>query len=229
MPSRQQSLQAVFDYSWERLLPEEGVALAQCSLFQGGFTAAAATAVAHVPLARLLALTQKSLLRVVGNGRFDMHELVRHFAARKLPTLPIDSHAVQTDHARYYALFIQQRANQLENETAVLREIQAEMGNIRAAWQWATRHNQPEILRQALPGLTSFFRLTGAFREAHSLLGQTLRQRSLAAHDRSPAAAGAVSAAQSYFVQRVVNLNEAVQLAQTAITIGEELHNAPCK
>lgn len=228
LPSRQQSLQAVFDYSWERLLPEEGVALAQCSLFQGGFTAAAATAVAHVPLARLLALTQKSLLRVVGNGRFDMHELVRHFAAEKLPTLPIDSHAAQTDHARYYALFIQQRANQLENETAVLREIQAEIGNIRAAWQWATRHNQPEILRQALPGLTSFFRLTGAFREAHSLLGQTLRQlEALPPTTEARLLLGQLSAAQSYFVQRVVNLNEAVQLAQTAITIGEELHNAP--
>ena len=228
LPSRQQSLQAVFDYSWERLSPEEGLALAHCSLFQGGFTAAAAMAVAHVPMTLLRALTQKSLLRAAGNSRFDMHELIRRFAAAKRPNLPIDSHVVQSDHARYYALFIQQRANQLENEPAVLREIQAEMSNIRAAWQWATAHNQLAVLRQALPGLTSFFRLTGAFREAHTLLGQTLRQfETLPPTAETRLLLGQLSAAQSYFVQRVVNLNEAVQLAQTAVTIGEELGNAP--
>ncbi|MFO7683902.1 MAG: tetratricopeptide repeat protein [Chloroflexota bacterium] len=228
LPSRQQSLQAVFDYSWDRLSPEEGVALAHCSLFQGGFTAAAALAVAHAPLARLLALTQKSLLRAMGNGRFDMHELIRHFAAAKLPTQPIDSHAAQTGHARYYAHFIRQRANQLENETAVLREIQAEISNIRAAWQWATAASQLEIVRQALPGLTNFYRLTGAFREAHTLFGHTLRQlEALPPTAEVRLLLGQLSAAQSYFVQRVVNLNEAAPLAQTAVAIGEELHNAP--
>jgi predicted ATPase/DNA-binding SARP family transcriptional activator/Tfp pilus assembly protein PilF len=228
LPSRHQSLQAVFDYSWQRLSPEEGLALAQCSLFQGGFMAAAATAVARVPMALLLALTQKSLLRAVGNGRFDMHELIRHFAAAKLAVLQIDLDAVRTNHARYYALFIEQRANQLENETAVLREIQAEMGNVRAAWQWATTTNQLEIVRQALPGLTSFYRLTGAFREAHTLLGQTLRQlETLPPTAEARLLRGQLSAAQAHFVQRVVNLNEAIQLAQTAVAIGEELHNAP--
>ncbi|MCA9979226.1 MAG: tetratricopeptide repeat protein [Anaerolineales bacterium] len=228
LPSRQQSLQAVFDYSWARLAPEEGLALAQCALFQGGFTAAAATAVAQVPVVQLHALTQKSLLRTSGHGRFHMHELVRHFAATKLPTLPIDSAAVQRKHAHYYAQFVQQRTHLLENDTAVLREIQAEMGNIRAAWQWATAQHQLAVLSEAHPGLMSFYRLTGSFREAYALLKETLQQ--LAAFPTTAVVRllqGQLALAQSYFVQRILNLHEAVQLAQTGIRIGQELDNAP--
>jgi tetratricopeptide (TPR) repeat protein len=228
LPVRQHSLQAVFDYSWARLSAEEGVALAQCTLFQGGFTAAAATAVAQIPPARLHTLSQKSLLRALGQGRFDMHSLIRHFASAKLPSLPLDQARVQTNHAQYYALFLQQRAEQWENDTAVLREIQTDMGNIRTAWQWAVRQHLLQILSDTLPALVSFYRLTGSFREAHRLLAEALQEvAGLPSTAVVRLLQGELSAAQAYFVQRLFSLHEAVQLAQTALDIGAELQHTP--
>ncbi len=69
MPDRHRSLRAVFDYSW-RLLPDrEQRALAQLSVFAGGFDRAAALEVAETRPATLAALVDKSLLRRVSAGR----------------------------------------------------------------------------------------------------------------------------------------------------------------
>jgi len=224
LPARHQSLQAVFAYSWQRLPEEQALTLAQCSVFQGGFAAAAGQAVTGAPFSRLTALAQKSLLRPLGNGRFDMHELIRHFAAEKLALLPENGRAIPARHSDYYLDFLQQRQAQLENETAVLREIQTDMHNIRAAWQWAVQQRQIDALHKAVPALAGFYRLTGLYREAYDAFAQAIH--SLEEASATPplkALLGLLYAEQSYFVERILNLNEAVQLGQKALAVGVEL------
>jgi len=227
LPARHQSLQAVFAYSWQRLPEEEALTLAQCSVFQGGFSAAAGQAVTGAPFSRLTALAQKSLLRPLGNGRFDMHELIRHFAAEKLAQLPQNGRAIPARHSEYYLDFLRQRQVQLENETAVLREIQADIHNIRAAWQWAVQQRQIDTLHKTVTALAGFYRLTGFYREAHDAFAQAISFL-----EKDPAAPplkallGLLYAEQSYFVERILNLNEALQLGQKALALGEELDDA---
>ena len=226
LPSRHQSLQAVFEYSWQRLSAEEALTLAQCSVFWGGFAATAVQAITGVPFARLASLAQKSLLRPLGNGRFDMHELIRHFAADKLAHLQTDDNPVQARHCAYYVDFLRQRQDRLENETAVLREIQTDINNIRAAWQWAVLQPQPDALHTAVTGLSQFYRLVGFYREALDALAQAISSL-----EKAPPARpiqfllGQLYAEQSYFVGRIVNLNEALRLAQKTLTIGQDLND----
>jgi len=102
---RQSTLRATLEWSWDLLGPAEQIALAQCSVFRGGFDRAAAEAVIRLDGARHLAerprsaqaaleaLLDASLLRrEAGSGgapeddaaRLDLLESVRAFAAAML-------------------------------------------------------------------------------------------------------------------------------------------------
>ncbi|HEY0856445.1 MAG TPA: AAA family ATPase [Albitalea sp.] len=91
---RQSTLRHAFDWSWELLSPPEKAALAQLSVFEGGFTLAAAEATLDLaphdaaawPLDVLQSLVEKSLVRRRPDGRFEMLTTVQEYAAEHLRT-----------------------------------------------------------------------------------------------------------------------------------------------
>jgi tetratricopeptide (TPR) repeat protein len=84
LPDRQRSMRAVFDHSW-RLLPErEREAIQALSVFRGGFVRLAAEQVTGVTVRVLMNLIDKSLLQRMATGRYEMHELLRQYAAEGL-------------------------------------------------------------------------------------------------------------------------------------------------
>jgi len=86
--TRQATLKATLDWSWDLLSAEERSALAQLSVFEGGFTLEAAEAVLSLdalwPADAVQALADKSWVRAVGGGRFDLLVSVHEYAAEKL-------------------------------------------------------------------------------------------------------------------------------------------------
>ena len=91
---RQATLRAAFDWSWDLLAPADKLALAQCSVFEGGFTLEAAEAVidfSPIPdppwaVDVVQSLVDKSFVRPCGNGRFDLLVSVQAYAAEHLQT-----------------------------------------------------------------------------------------------------------------------------------------------
>ena len=84
VPDRQHSLRAAFNYSW-RMLPErERHIFQQLSIFRGVFTREAAQAITAASLQDLQGLVNKSMLTVVPEGRYEIHELLRQFGAEML-------------------------------------------------------------------------------------------------------------------------------------------------
>jgi predicted ATPase/class 3 adenylate cyclase len=89
---RQATLRAAFDWSWDLLSRAEKSALAQLSVFEGGFTLPAAEAVVelsagdgrHWMVDVLQSLIDKSLVRPVGESRFDLLVSVKEYAAEHL-------------------------------------------------------------------------------------------------------------------------------------------------
>ena len=75
---------AAFEHSWRLLPADERTILQALSVFSGGFTRKAAEAVAGASLLSLAALMAKSLAVRTDNGRYDLHEMVRQYAAEKL-------------------------------------------------------------------------------------------------------------------------------------------------
>ena len=105
--ARHATLRGAIDGSWAALPNFARAALAQASVFRGGFTLAAAEAVidlSELPAAPaivdvLAILRQKSLLRLHG-GRFSLYDSIRAYAAEKLA--PASEAATRARHTRYF-------------------------------------------------------------------------------------------------------------------------------
>lgn len=101
-PSRQRTMHAIFEHSWQLLTRDEQQLFARMSIFRGGCTRPVAQQVTGGSLRELLSLVHKSLLlRDSASGRFTVHELLRQMAAEKLRTMgqeatPLHQLAVET-------------------------------------------------------------------------------------------------------------------------------------
>src|SRR4051812_5871929 len=82
--TRQRTLRATIQWSYELLTPEEQSLLASLSVFRGGWTVEAAERVCEADVELLQSLLDKSLVRGWESGRFGMLETIREFAAEQL-------------------------------------------------------------------------------------------------------------------------------------------------
>jgi predicted ATPase len=82
--TRQQTLRATIEWSYELLEPDERRLLAALSVFRGGWTLEAAERVADADLELLESLVDKSLVRRWESGRFGMLETIREFASEQV-------------------------------------------------------------------------------------------------------------------------------------------------
>lgn len=174
LPPRHRSMRAVFAYSWDLLMSIEQKLFAQLSIFRGGFTSSAAQAVTSASPFHLEDLTEKSLLKTEGNGRFAMHGLLRQFAKEKLAEQGETAiEAVQQKHSRYYLTLVAQQAKPLRADTpqTAVSLIEQELDNIRAAWRTAVRQLNSDLINQAASPLADFCQLRGYFREAEQAFG----------------------------------------------------------
>jgi DNA-binding SARP family transcriptional activator/predicted ATPase len=172
LPDRQRSLTAVLNGSYNLLPAAAQTALARFALLRGGCALPAGPVLLGVPIVMLDLLVRRALLSEQ-EGRYQIHELVRQFAATALADLP-DRTAAESAHAHYYLDLVAGQTAALhgaEPLTAVLI-LRPEQENIFAAWLWAANH-QPAWLREALAGLVRFFNLTGLWREGVRLLAES--------------------------------------------------------
>jgi predicted ATPase/DNA-binding SARP family transcriptional activator len=114
IPERQRGLRAVFSHSWQLLSQQEQAIFQQLSIFRGGFSREAAQAVTGASLPDLLAFVNKSLLHHTPAGRYEVHELLRQFAAEKLARSPAVAEEVRGRHSAFYAAFLHQREANLK-------------------------------------------------------------------------------------------------------------------
>ncbi len=172
-PERHRSLRAVFDHSWQLLSEAERTALAQLSVFRGGFEREAAQQVAGASLPVLATLADKSLLRRDAAGRYGMHEAIRQYAAEQMVAFPGAETAVLDEHCRYYTAFMDEREDDLRGARQIeaLDEIAQELENVRAAWRWAIDRQRLQELRQAANSLSVFYQVRSLFQEGKEAFG----------------------------------------------------------
>lgn len=168
-PERQRSMRAVFDWSWQLLNAAEQQALCGLTVFRDGCTLEAARAVVNASLQVLTSLVHKSLLRWSWDqgeaGRYQMHELLRQFAAEHLEA--DQRAALEARHSDYYLNFVQARAQRLtrDESRAAAVEIRGELDNVRQAWAWAAMHVHLDQLDQTAHPLAQFYWLSSLLAE----------------------------------------------------------------
>ncbi len=171
---RQGSMRATVDWSWGLLDPVEQAALAECSVFRGGFTLEAAEGVlALSPLAGaqaldvLESLCQKSLLRadpqheLSREARFGMYESIREYAAERLRETPDGGSGAAERHARYYIALGGELALAVDGKDGALarKRLAAELDNFVGVWQWAMARRPVDArsVRNALRAALAIF------------------------------------------------------------------------
>ncbi len=165
VPERQRNLRALFEYSWALLQPIERGALMSLSLFRSGASSNAAAQVAQAAPKTLSALVDQSLLHRSDGDRYEMHELVRQYAAEKLAETAGDYAAAQRRFVAYFAAWTQQRESELRDrrQATALLLIEPEIENLRTAWEWSIAAGDEAAIDQLMTGLFRFFRLRSWF------------------------------------------------------------------
>lgn len=158
MPARHRSLVVVFDYSWRLLSPQEQDVFRRLAVFRGGFSREAAEQVAGASLPLLAALMDKSMLRRKEPGRYELHELLRQYATRKL------DEAEETDqgrsrHLSYYLKLAKEAEPGLRSaeQTTWLNRLHTEIGNLRAALAWSLEGGDAAIGLRLAAALGQFW------------------------------------------------------------------------
>ena len=166
---RQATLHAVFDWSWDLLSLPEKAALAQLSVFEGGFTLESVEAVLDLsafenapwPMDALQSLVQKSLVRQVAENRFDLLVSVQEYAAEQLRTAeryagsgPTALRAAEMRHGAYFAGL---------NESAAVANRCAELDNLVVACRRAVARGDIDMAVRSLERAWAGIGLRGPF------------------------------------------------------------------
>jgi predicted ATPase/serine/threonine protein kinase len=165
VPSRQQSLRAAIDWSYDLLEADQKRLFRLLAVFVGGFTAEAAEAVGNPPvggaqrdalgertpdvLVGLESLAEQSLIQIAetsGEPRFSMLETIREYALERLDSRTGEALAARRSHAAYFLYFAEaaERSLLTNPDKAWLRRMDDEHDNLRAALEWSLRSSNAE-------------------------------------------------------------------------------------
>lgn len=172
--ARHHSMQTVFDQTWQRLNEQEQAVFKRLSVFRGGFLREAVAAVTGASLPILSTLVDKSLLRLDGNGRYQIHELLRQYAAEQLSKNADEDQQTHAAHAHFYIEFLHQRSDDVNGgrQREALLEIRADLDNIRVAWLWAVAQGDADALQKGSESLGLYYQFLGGYQEGVTLFSQ---------------------------------------------------------
>jgi predicted ATPase/DNA-binding SARP family transcriptional activator len=181
--ARQRTLRDAIAWSDDLLGPADRALLRRLGVFQGGFTLAAAEAVAQGPpvqdvAAGIATLVEASLLgRPVGSGepRYWMLATVRDYALEQLEAAG-EGQDTSGRHVRFYAGLVEQAEPELTgaDQASWLERLQAEHANLQAALGWASQTGDSDMALLMAARLWRFWQLRGHFADGRRRLQDLL-------------------------------------------------------
>ena len=183
---RQQTLQAVVDWSYGLLFDDEQRVFERLSVFASGCTLDAAEAVCagdDLPIADVAdlvgRLVDKSLVQAERTGetaRFTMLQTLAQYGREQLAARP-EAEAVRLRHAEYFADFGDRGndANYGDNQREWLTEARDSTDDVRAAIDWSIEHDKPELALRIAGGLGWYWWTAGHADEGYRVLERACR------------------------------------------------------
>lgn len=182
LPPRHRGLRALFLAEWQLLDPTCQKALAGVTIFRAAFTVEAATAVLGIrdpeEMARILwKLTERLLVQAGIQGRFQLHDRIRHFAAEQLAASPEQAFIRE----RYITLFLHnlvkaEQALDGKDAAAIQQALALEIEDLLAAWRNAVEDDRWELLAAAASTFARFHALRGLHNEGERLLNEAVQR-----------------------------------------------------
>jgi predicted ATPase/serine/threonine protein kinase len=202
--ARQSTLEGAIDWSWDLLEPVDRAALAQCSIFRGGFTLQAAEEVLDLqswddwPMDAVQRLVEKSLVRSTephqGQIRFQLYESIREYAHGKLRTpgsvVNPEGHdltgpgavaAIGLRHSAFYAKMGDEQVLESRfwgGQPEVRLAFRLECDNLAQAIAFG-RHGPPTVHAQATVAWAAIHRWYGPYLPAIDVVKDTMNRKDL--------------------------------------------------
>jgi predicted ATPase/class 3 adenylate cyclase len=189
LPSRQRTLRATIEWSYQLLQASERWLFELLSVFSGaGLDAVEAVAeelewvteTGGDTLDGIASLLDKSLIRKVdpddAPSRLIMLETIKEYAAERLDKLPEFAAAARQAHAAYFADFAQRQWQHLigQRRDAALAAMTADIDNLRLAWRhWVAKRDRIQ-LKKLLDSLWLLYDAKGWYQETIGLISDGL-------------------------------------------------------
>jgi predicted ATPase/DNA-binding SARP family transcriptional activator len=190
---RQQTLRATMDWSYSLLGMKERTLLRRLTVFAGGWTLADAEEVCadvELPLDSILdalgGLVAKSLVVMQGEDestRYGMLETVRQFGQLKLAETG-EEQDLRERHLAWFAQYCERAISAWSStdQAALLRHLDLELENIRAALTWGLGAGDPVLALRLTSALSRYWTTRGLVHE-----GRRWTARALEAAPQAPA------------------------------------------
>jgi predicted ATPase/class 3 adenylate cyclase len=178
-PSRQRTLRATIDWSYELLGEDERRLFRSLAVFAGGCDLEAVETVCTDDLDVLEALVQKSLVLqrrgVCGGARFQMLATVREYAEERLAAAGEEA-GVRARHADHVLALVERAEPHLlaAGQVEWLARLEQEIGNIRAAVGWLLASEGESDALRIVSTLIDFWDVRGSHQEARGWLERGL-------------------------------------------------------
>jgi predicted ATPase/DNA-binding CsgD family transcriptional regulator len=221
MPERHRSIRATFEHTWRGLTEVDQQVWMRLSVFRGGFTFAAAVAVAHADRHSLRRLSHKALLEVADSGRYSIHELLRQFGAEKLAQSPEQAHT-QAKHRMFFADFMADRQHDIcgSRQFEAVALIDPEFENLRLAWLNAIQQEAWDMLPKFLDSLWFYCEVHTRSQEGLALLQQAEKKlRSLPTTTETELNLGCVLARLGWFYYDLGLVEDSIAASEEAMQI----------
>ena len=176
-PDRQQSIRAIFDYSWSLLSTQEQDVVIKLAIFHKGFDQRAAKEITEVGVPILLGLCKKSFIHKAKNNRYSQHPLMWQYVREKFSHLET-SKLLKENHANYYLTFVKKLPDPsriLEPQT-VLNKITNDFANIQTAWNFAVEYQHASLIGESSFNLIDFFIYTNRLEEGKAFFESALKE-----------------------------------------------------
>jgi len=158
IPDRHQSIRTIFDQSWSKLNDSEKKIYRALSVFTGGASLSAARGVTGATPSILSSLVDKSMLRRDVNGRYQMHELLKAYAAEKLADQKDWEQEVQALYCDYFSKFALEIKNKMHGseQVEIVQHLNADISNMMQAWEWTLAKGDIHSLNRMIYTLGEF-------------------------------------------------------------------------
>ncbi|MEM7115971.1 MAG: BTAD domain-containing putative transcriptional regulator [Chloroflexota bacterium] len=242
IPDRHQNIRTVFHTSFKLLSGREQTLLGGLAVFRGGFSRAAAKAVAEAKLLQLRTLVSKSLLGTYqreGETRYQLHPLLRQFVLEQLSVA--DRTRLRAKHAHYFADFLAHLDTKrfTADHDQVAPAIFGETDNLYGMWEWLEEEIVGDkrpleiadlILDKIFPVWAFTYYQANQYLEEKNILTR-IRQPMLAARwdvglARQKEAIAMVTAMVANLYVDLGELEKGLGLSQQAFSFGAGLDNA---
>lgn len=187
IPHRQRDMRDLLAASWERLSPTEQTILSQLALFRQPFSTEAAVAMTAARIGQMAAIVAQAWLRRTADGRYQAHELLRHFAREQLAQNRSLEETARQKYVQYHLQWLASWAHE-PLTPAKLTMLMGSWADINLAWVMGVQQGEWRALEEAIPTLAAYYEHKGLLGEGIVWLAEGLKQVNTAVDSTTPAA-----------------------------------------